>query len=79
MEKFGRGKDEEEGKIIEDDDDEKTELSKEIYGRVLERTGGIIFWTVCGISYFFLQGWELYRHFETKNIASEQKTTSEGE
>jgi ABC-type proline/glycine betaine transport system ATPase subunit len=71
IEKFGRGKDEDKGKILEDDDDDKTELSQEIYGRALERTGGIIFWTICGISYFFIQGWNLYRNFETKNIASE--------
>ena len=57
LEKFARGKDEEKGKMMEDDDDDKTDLSSDIYGRALERTGGMIFWVCCGLSYFFIQAW----------------------
>jgi hypothetical protein len=43
--------------MMEDDDDDKTDLTSEIYGKAFEKTGGALFWVMSGLSYFFIQLW----------------------
>lgn len=70
--KISRGKSEQDGKMMKDDDDEKEELESGILMKAVKNIGGIAFWVLMFSAYIAMSLWNKYRDFKLKNMSSEQ-------
>ena len=70
--KISRGKDEADGKMMKDDDDEKEELESGILWKAVSNIGGGAFWVAMFTAYIVMSLWDKYRDFKLKNMSAQQ-------
>ena len=73
LKKFTRGKEEKDGKLVKDDDDEKEELDKGIIMKAVNTIGGKGFWLFMFLSYACQSLWHKSMDFKLKNMSETQK------
>ena len=74
LQKFSRGKSEEEGKLIKDDDDKKEEeLDQDIIMKAVNTIGGKAFWFCMFLAYATQSLWQKSLDFQLKNMSAGQK------
>jgi hypothetical protein len=69
MLKYSRGGNTEKGKLIQDEDDKKVELEKDIIMRAVKVIGGKVFWTFMFFSYLGQALWRKYADYKLKNLS----------
>jgi ABC-type proline/glycine betaine transport system ATPase subunit len=71
--KFTRGKQEKDGKLLKDEDDEKEELDKDIIMKAINTIGGKTFWFCMFMSYAAQSLWHKSMDYKLKNMSATQK------